>query len=607
MRITPDPAASFASGFRPVDNTPLPEWAHRNITLPASYAIPGQFSVAPSRYLIEPLLAMQSHDVRRVTVSKPVQSGGTLIADLSVPWFVAHRPGPVLWCMQTEEIAETHAISRAVPVMQSCQDLRALFPSDPRKANKGGVEFPHCPVWIEGATPAQLQSRSVLLLICDELWLWPAGRLEWALARVTAFERVGLSKVLAISQPGAAGDDFDLMFKAGTQEEWTVACTHCHEHFLPEWSGTRSDGSAWGMMWDTNPLTRPDGQWHFPEVAKTIRFECPRCGGAMHDSPQLKAAWNASGQYLATNPTPEPHHRSFRWSSIMVDPWDALVRRFLAARDQQHAGIDLPMRTFQQQRLAKPYDPEATPHDIKLVTETFDVKSSWDAEVVRFITVDVQENHYWLEVRAWAADGESRQLAYAKVFSEADILAKCEEFQVQPKCVAIDTGYDARRIYEMILRNGWLGLKGEDVESFTIRLGKKSVQRAYSDQRFGDPMAGKAGAGRRFAKFFLTATLTLKRILFRLRDGKGVRWASLPDREYEQQMFAEVRRRKQDRRGRDTWVFAQVRRDNHAIDTGAMQICLALMHPKIALSEQTLTEPSAETPIDTGVSDAIAA
>jgi Phage terminase large subunit (GpA) len=594
-------ANAIRENLKEFDTREIYEWAEGgNIVLPASYAMPGEFRVAPSRHLIEPFKAIKDPAVRHETVVKPVQSGGSLLADISVPWFVRNRPGPVMWNFHAENMAEDHARDRAIPVMKGCRDLQSILPRDPRKMGLHGAEFPHMTVYIQGATPSELQSKSIMLLINDELWRWAPGRYAWALARVTAFERVGMSKVLDISQAGNAGDDLDKNLKAGSNEEWENQCQSCDRHMFPELSGRRDDGSEWGMMWDTNERTRPGGKWSMAQVLPTVRFSCKHCGHVHLDSPRLKANWNLTGQYVARNPNAPRQRRSHRWSSISIDPWVGLVEQFLEAMDAYHLGIVDPLVSFKQQRLAECNDPERLHAGEQTKVETYDVVSDWPAEVVRGMKIDCQENCFWVEARQFASDGESRQLFFGKVSTEEEVRAKQIELKVPDNCTFADIGYskkekgtEVRRIYEMICRFNWCGLKGEDRdfyphETITRSGARAFVNKLYSTAKWGDPQSGKVEQGRRFAKYFLWAKGPVNEIVKRLREGKGAKWVNPPDsKEHTRQLFAENKRQAINKKtGRLEWVWVQTRRDNHAFDLWGMFVVFCLMHPKIAFKTE---------------------
>jgi hypothetical protein len=114
------------------------------------------------------------------------------------------------------------------------------------------------------------------------------------------------------------------------------------------------------------------------------------------------------------------------------------------------------------------------------------------------------------------------------------------------------------------------------------------VQKLYSSAQWGDPGQGTAAEGRRAAKYFFFASPSAKDILGRLRLGKGVKWLYPRNAEYERQLFAEQKRSFVNRStGREEWKWVRLRKDNHAVDTGCMQLVAAMMHPKVNLAEIT--------------------
>lgn len=601
---------NFAEAWSPIDTRPIYEWAgDGNIVLPAAYAMPGEFDVRKSRYLIAPFDAIQSHTVRSVTVVKPVQSGGTLLADITVPWFIRNRPGPIMWNMQTDEVAEDHARDRALPVIRECRELKPLLPRDPRKMNMHGAEFPHMSLYIQGSTPAQLQSKSILFLINDEVWRWAAGRLTWALARVSAFERVGMSKVLNISQAGKVDDDLDRAFKRGSCNEWTVPCQSCGKFFQPLWSGERPDGTKWGMTWDTNDRTKPGGKWHIGEVMQTIRFTCQHCGHAHADGPRLKAAWNLAGQYERTNPHSPSALESFHWNSVIVEPWAQLVEMWLEATDAYERGMVGPLINMIQQRFAQPDDPERIHAGETSKSEVYDVKSDWSDEVQRMMHVDVQEDHFWAEGTQYDKEGNSRQLFFLKVSTEAELRVLQQTNRINDNCVFLDVGYQrtkakqdggkTREIYALICKFNWCGLRGSPVAHFPHphpKDPKQHVFRLYSQKKYGDPQSGTALQGRRFAKYFEFANDPISDIVGRIRNGRGVKWIVPPgSTEHARQLYAERKERSLNKStGRDEWTWVKKRRDNHAFDLWKMKAVTALMSPLIKF-DTTQTEETEKT------------
>jgi phage terminase large subunit GpA-like protein len=103
------------------DRSPIYDWARRNIVLPESYATPGPFNVRLSPWLVPIFDALQNPLIRRVHFRKAVQIGGTLVADIWVPWLICNDAGPISWTMQTDEMIDRHAKSRLNPIFEVVQ------------------------------------------------------------------------------------------------------------------------------------------------------------------------------------------------------------------------------------------------------------------------------------------------------------------------------------------------------------------------------------------------------------------------------------------------------------------------------------------------------
>src|SRR5579864_8826044 len=106
-------------------------------------------------------------------------------------------------------------------------------------------------------------------------------------ARVGDYLREEMSKILRISQAGPREGveldrcDWKRACDRSTAYEWEVQCPHCLVYYEPKFSGTRADGSFWGITWDK--LKLPNGDWNIPACIPSVRFECPGCGKPMLD------------------------------------------------------------------------------------------------------------------------------------------------------------------------------------------------------------------------------------------------------------------------------------------------------------------------------------
>ena len=596
-----DIAEVWGAAFGPPDRRGIDEWAAQHVTLPPVLARSGRVSFAASRHLLGPLAALRHDKVRGVRILKPVRGAGTLVADIAIPWAIVNDNASVLFILQDSAIAEAHAETRTMPTLKSVSAIRPMLSIDRHQTRKANILFANgLPFSIQGPALGGLQSRGFKWVICDEPWLYAAGVLGEAKARLGDFVVTQSSKFLAISQGGEDDSDWDFETRAGVLFVWHVPCAGCHEMMAPEWGIQVADGSRAGAVYESVKLG--DGSYDKDATAASVRFVCPRCGHAHPYSQRTLAAWNDCGAYIRPDtgevfdPANPPTECTFRWHSLIFYPWPELVKLWLSAMEAKRVGNFVPMVQFFQKRCAL-HRSERTIHDSELpftriaISQAEPAAKSWDGEVVRFLTADRQsEDTYWVMIRAWGGGGESRRLWYGKVFSEVDIEAKRAEYGVQPECVAIDSGYRPKGdhgVYSACIRYGWFALKGVDQAAFWHSEiqddgTRQRTERPWAPITYGDPGEGSKTEGvSSCALYRFSAPTTADRVVELI--GRGL-WAepnadenSEEEIEYKRQMSAEFKRPRVDKfTGRKVMVWVCPSGNNHAFDCAKMQVLCAM-------------------------------
>jgi hypothetical protein len=529
--------------YRRIDRRAIYTWAHESIDIPQGvYTVTGHFDVRTSRYLIKPFDALQSDIVRKVTFQAPTRSGKSLLADIWLMWLIYQSSGPTMWNFNTDPQARKHFRTRLLPLMFATKCIADLLPDDLRKLTQEAIFKDGVPLYVQGPAMDNLQGVGICNLIEDELWRRDEGRHAQALSRLGDYERLGMDKNLNIGQGGFEGDDQDLEFLAGTQEEWEAPCMKCGHVQEPMFSGYRADGSMCGMRFGDKPECRDrHGDWIISKVVPTIRWECAKCGDAHVDEQRTKQHWNDAGDYVirnweakniaaeGTKPRLEDFvYRSFHINALLNKSWIERVIGFCHAQNQMRVGNLDPLIQFTQKEDARAWS-ETRWMNAK-PAPTFDLTKVAADEVKRAITVDVQEEGLkWLLVASVSKRGEVRPLWAGKVFGEAEIQAKQKEFSVRLNNVFLDAGHDAKGsngVYAMCLRNGWIALRGDDRKSWLhvfieqTKEGPKrrTVERSYSAPVKGDPEAGRIGQGKQFAMLIYWSNPTIKNRLARMRD-----------------------------------------------------------------------------------------
>lgn len=603
-----------------------------NIDLPRSgYAKPGPFRVSESKYLIEPFKALRNPRIRQVICLKAVQTGGSLIADLWVPYIIEHDPGPTLWLMQDDDAILKFLADRFFPIMRNTDSLRPWIEAAGRFGiKKDHLVFPHMSVVMGGLNVGNVQSASRRYVIGDEVWLaGNNGLIRQAKARTTAFAYN--KKILLISQAGIEGDDLDLEWKQSDMREWNWQCLSCEKHQPFEMSKRREDGSWAGMKWDSNETTKPNGRWNYPAVAKTARLECFFCGHQVEDTPANRRRLDDTHRYIATNPGADETIAGFHWPAIAnVDiSFASIAVAYLQAKVQQEEhGYLLPLIEFTQKQLARPWSEYQSADFRRITYEPYEIASEWKEERFRFLTVDCQKDfkEFWFVVRAWAKNGESRQLDRGRLESWEHVAAKQAEWKIHDQDVAVDGGYEQTKVCDECVQHGHLGwrivsgerrqvwicwqiLKGSRLETFEHQHQQTKARelKIYDRGKYLTPtrMPSAVGRSRVGVPYFMFSALHVSDILRRHRDGEAAPWLCLPDvapendlLSFTNQMRSHIRVKERDEKGNlvNAWMPISLggegkinkKRPGHFFDAEKMQIVMALQRGIIGAAKEEM-------------------
>ncbi|HRV30806.1 MAG TPA: phage terminase large subunit family protein [Kiritimatiellia bacterium] len=618
-------ADSIAAGWEPPFRGEIYDFA-RTIDLQNGYAIKGPFEIEKTKYLIEPLQALRNPRIRTVIIRKAVQTGGSLLADIWVPYLIRWDPGDLLWLLQDDDFAGKYMDERFIPgCLKRTPGIPELLAHGGRFAlQRHQILLPLMSVMIGGLNENNVQALSKRYLIIDEAWLsGRSGLISQAKARTTAYP--WNSKTLIISQAGETGDDFDLEWQASDQRHLHFRCPHCQYSQPYEFSRKRDDDSWAGMKWDTNDTTCPNGKWNYDLVARTARYECYHCRQPIPDTPATRRQLNDSAHYLPTRPDAETGIAGFWWPAEASPhtAFGSLVIRYLKAKQQDHDfAYQLPLREWYQKYRATPWNPNLTQHLQRAAYEPYDITTDWPDEAARFLTVDCQKDlkDFWYVVRAFSKTGESRQLDRGRAENWDQIAEVQKRWHILDQYTFIDAGYEQTRCALECVQHGHIGtakignrtkkiwfcwtlLKGSGLDTFlhpdplTGAKHRRIISRLdWIDPHLGRHRpAGPAHAPAARVPLYSWSNLHVKDILRRHRDqDRAPKFLSLPDPEphdnpwsYTAQMNSEIRDQIYDPKGRKTSVWRPIpRRPNHYWDCEAMTIAAALITGLIGAEEE---------------------
>src|SRR5882762_7471210 len=98
--------ATFKAEWTPPDNSTIPEWANKHVTLKPPFAFTGNFDVSLSRYLIQPFNDLKNPFIKQINCMAAVKTGKTMLPQIWLPWVICNAPGDVLWLMNEGTAAD---------------------------------------------------------------------------------------------------------------------------------------------------------------------------------------------------------------------------------------------------------------------------------------------------------------------------------------------------------------------------------------------------------------------------------------------------------------------------------------------------------------------
>lgn len=572
----------LAPNWRLPERIPPWKWCEENVKNIPYSPIPGHFKSANSPWVREVMEAMADPDIHLVSIVAPVQSSKTISAELCLCYIVANFPGPCLWLSQTDADAKDQAEARLHKLFSECDAVKKLFPADRHKKKTQTVFFSNgMTLWVLGAhAKSNLQSRSIRWLIGDETWQWPNGHMQQAEARVTAFGWLG--KCIFLSQGGTENDDTHRKFETTDMREWEFKCPKCGKYQPYKWSN---------IEWDKN-YRDGEGRTDFAKVRSSVRLVCEFCKHEIADSDANRKLLNSSAKFVPQNPNAPATKAGFHWNSLASMSWGELAEMYLRAKESCRRGDMEDLKNFYQKRLALPWGDLEEDFTLDISPSGYRMGDDWESEAavgvkgailppphenknrvrLRFLTVDVQMDHFYAVVRSWACDASSRLVYCAKLQTWEDVEILQNRFGVFPQLVFVDAGYSTFEVYRNCAKHNWTALMGDGRRDFPHRVNGKITQRFYSTARH--PLVSD-----RKCRMHYWSNLGIKDTLARLRSNQnpdeGSTWevpSDVPE-EYLKMLDSEQRVKKG-----NSWEWRQIgKRPNHYWDCEAMQVCAAYM------------------------------
>ena len=444
----------------------------------------------------------------------------------------------------------------------------------------------------------------------DEPWMYEPSWIEQIKGRATAFPWQWEMQ-LATSAP-TIGSETHRLYLDSDQRTRHYHCPHCGElfnnifrHNNGEWSilpEAGADGTipAGGLRFDTSDAVKnPDDSLNKGKFLASVYFQCPHCAAAMRYSTGLVAKLNESAVWVPLNPDPDPKIHFWHWNYFCHVDWAEIAWLYVRACRAKNRGDVSHLEEVYRKRFAIPWSnaitdkPEAAgvfrgTYDCARLDAPFRLASWWSEAIYHFMTVDVQQDHFWAVVRAWGSD-ESRLIWAGRILTAGALKDVQKHFQIPdhggmlmeaPCGVFLDGNYNTETVRRICAEMHWHILRGRDEERDFKH--EDGLRRLFAEPIYINPFegTGKSNRGMVTETYFAKAGARNRLALLRsITDPRRI-WTvgrDVPET-YLHQIDSWVRIAK--RRATDDsyrYIWYNTRTEDHLYDCECMQVIVASM------------------------------
>ena len=453
------------------------------------------FDCSLTPWLREPL-ECANDGTREVDFIKPIQSGGSVVGECVLLWWLCHwARGDICMYWPTDSAADERWTKRIERILRACQPFMDLISADRHKFSKGLVALPALNLICRGAfTDKAVASDSFRGEVLEELHDeegWTPGRMAQAAGRTTGYWD---SIIYRISNAGIVGGELHGSWKKSTMQHWEVPCPGCGKfHFM---HGKKDPTTGAGLLYSMEGQpehAEPD----YRKLEPTIRYRF-ECGYEMRDTLSERRKLSQGGRYSApTNHQAPLTHRGFTLEAAAVHdiPWLQLVREKQTAWTARKSFGDPRLwQAYCRERECLFIDPldRSEARALVLSPEKRKDRDGLPNRAYRFAACDYQEGivsdhpHWWTMIMDFDADGNGLLVFEGRVETDGMLIEVMHRHNVPPQGVVLDSGYNTEHIYDLALSNGWSCLKAEGNKTY---LHSDEMKRCYSEPEPLYPLA----------------------------------------------------------------------------------------------------------------------
>ena len=434
--------------LRPVERITVSKWAEKKRTLPDGNAIPGPWRNSVTPYLVDIMDAFSDDLIEEIIFVKPTQVGGTSAMENMIGSLVDQDPAPTLVVYPSDDLAETTAETRLVPMFKACPEIAGKFRETEIK--KLQLKFRDMFLYLTGAnSPADLSSKPIRNLFLDEVDKFPGASKREADPVSLARERTKTyfnRKIFMASTPTLkTGHIWRALERADVEKHYFVPCPHCGKYIELKFAQLKWPGK--------------DEVADSAERAEMARYVCQACACVITDRDKGKML--EAGQWRSVRQRTAQAKSVAFWMNTLYSPFTRfsdIAREFMRSKDDPEL-----LQNFTNSWLAEPWEDTKLKTNADLVMERQTDVPAWELpEWAKLLTggIDVQENCLYWTIRAWGDYMTSQNIAHGQALSMAEVeRAMNTEFtsasgeKIMVELALMDSGDQTDVVYEFCLLN----------------------------------------------------------------------------------------------------------------------------------------------------------
>lgn len=432
--------------FKPPERYTVSEWADNFRVLTSVSAEPGRWRTNRTPYLKEPMDRFTDPLIEKIVLCFGAQLGKTETELNMIGYALDQTSSPTMMVYPTDTIAKFASDKRVQPMIKSVKSISDKFDENSKLLeldfNNGNYM-----VLVGANSPSSLSSRSIKYLFFDEIDKYPAFAGKEADPIKLATERTKTfvdKKIVMVSTPTVeSGNIWQAFMSANERRQYYVPCPHC---------GVSQTLKFKQIKWPEEHNDNAD------MIRDTAYYECEHCGKRIYDKHKMEML--RRGEWRAVNESQSKVRSvSYHLSSI-YSPW--VTFGDVAYEFKNSKGTPATLMNFINSWLAEPWKSSKTKstQNMEFTQSNYPCGVVPDKAVLLIASVDVQLDHFWWEVRAYAPGVKSYLIDYGQASTWEDL----EEIIInreypseygearQVMKAGIDSGFRTDEVYQFCSR-----------------------------------------------------------------------------------------------------------------------------------------------------------